>query len=260
MLIEGCMVLSSFFQLLTFVHQVQYNKHKKSIYGLSCDYMIFACLYYVVSTITTINYYINPLIIKQIEERFPTYPDTFVSLPILLVDIIGVVVVSGILIQIYFLYPTTKNINQSLSELAKILLVPILMVITWVTYCCVTGQSALYLLDLIDTFWFFSKLIDLSKLTPQLCMNWFGSCVIGLSDHFLLDQWMSIFFLALGKVFMLHEDFYYFEIPVNYNTWCYLIFYSASLLLYTFQQKNVYHGAIPSLPMKHNPENEDANV
>lgn len=245
------MIISAFIQLLTYIYQVQYNKQKKSIYGLSYDYIVLSWVYYLTSAVTTINYCINPIIIKQYKARFPIYPSIFVSIPILIIDILGLIISSGILIQLFYIYSQTRNIDQYVSGLNKLYLASIALVLFWVSKCCIFNQSTLSTLDFIDFLWFFAKLTECLKLLPQVTMNWFGSCVVGLNGHFLVCQWLSIIFLALAK-FMLHDaNVPYYEILVNYNTWCYLMIYSSTLSLLTIQQKKLYKGAVPSLPLKY---------
>lgn len=252
------MLLSSFFQLLSFIYQVQHNKQKKSIYGLSFDYIVLSWAYYLTSIITTTNYYINPIIIKQFESRFPIYPTIYVSGPILLVDILSFIVVCGILLQLLYIYPHTRNINQSISGLNQLYLISFSLTLLLILKCCIFKQSALSTLDIIDFLWFFAKVTDCIKMIPQVTMNWFGSCVVGLSDRFLLTQWLSMSFLVLAKLSIHYGKLPYFEIPVNYNTWCYMIIVSSTLCLVTIQKKKLYRGASPTLATKY-VENNDNN-
>lgn len=260
MIIEICMVISAFIQLSTYIYQVQYNKQKKSIYGLSYDYIVLSWVYYLASTVTTINYCMNPVIIKQYRARFPVYPSIFVSIPILIIDILGLIMSTGILIQLFYIYSRTRNIDQCVSGLNKLYLVSITLVLFWISKCCILNQSTLSTLDVVDFLWFFAKLTECLKLLPQVTMNWFGSCVIGLHSRFLLCQWLSIIFLALAK-FMLHNaNVPYFEVLVNYNTWCYLMINSSTLSLLTIQQKKLYKGAAPSLRLKYIESKNDNEI
>ncbi|CUM63265.1 uncharacterized protein PRCAT00000836001 [Priceomyces carsonii] len=244
---DSCQALSSTFELLTHIQQVKFNKLKKSIYGLSYDYVVWTWLSFFTSVISSINFYINPEVIRQYRNRFPVHPEVIVSFPILIIDMIGTVVVSGLLVQLFVIYNRTRSVNQGVSGLTKCILTLLIIIFLWSTKCYIMEQKALFLLDIIDFLWFVSKFTLIIRYIPQIFMNWFDSCVVGHSDSFLAFQSISLLCLAFSKFALISED--WFNIPVNYNTWSYLVSGSVCLLILFLQERFLYHGKKPSLDL-----------
>ncbi|KAK6458480.1 uncharacterized protein RJT20DRAFT_32122 [Scheffersomyces xylosifermentans] len=245
---DSCMVLAALFEAVCICNQIKHNKIKKSIYGLSYDYILLNWIATLASIGSSLNYYTNPEVIRQYRWRYPVHAEIPVIATLIIAETIVLVVSSALMFQTFFIYPKTRNINQCVSGLNMFFLGILGAGFVYVAKLYAFQESSMVLLDLVDYIWFIAKVTSLVKYWPQLMMNWFGQCVIGLHRNWFLLQSVGLFFFAVGKI---TSDWFYdwYQVPLNYNTWAYLFASGGSLILFLVQSEYWYHGNRPTLEL-----------
>lgn len=238
------MFCSSISTLVNYIRQIRYSRHKKSICGLSSDFTVITWVSYVMSILSSSYYYSSVKVVDQYIARFPVHPDISVSGFLFVLDIIGFILVSGILMQQFVVYKRTMNEYQGISSICICFIILQFAIFLWLVHNVLLGKRQIYLLDIIDYIWFISKLTSLIKSVPQITVNWSTQTVTGIHESFLLYEWISIAFLALSKLTMDNNN--WFKIPVNYNTWLHLIMNILFVATLQFQKDYLYYK--PNIP------------
>lgn len=237
------LVSSYILECKLYFDQLQYNKRKKSVYGLSYDFITLSWCSTFLSVITTLNYGLNQTVLDQYHGRYPSLPAVRTSHVITILETCKLFITSGLVIQILFLYKRTKHSTQGISGTLLAFGIFFLMIALWVAKCCIKKEAALFYLDLVDLIWFTGKTAEAFYLVPQVNLNFIGRNVIGTCQSFLFLSWLSFFMTSIGMITLYYKDNAYYEIPINYTNWTSLFIKLISLILFTLQQKLIYKDA-----------------
>lgn len=258
-LAELCMLASSLANAGILLQQLQHNKNKKSIYGLSYDFIIITWISYLCKTIATINYGFSEVLIGEYKKRFPVHSTVSISWVVFVIDLLSSLILTGIVFQLR-IYRRTRNVNQGISFLPITYFVgsttTLFLMIKW---CLDNNQKTINYLDIIDFLWFQSNFLSGIQLVPQLYMNWFDSCVVGTFHNFVWLKLGQLIILAVGK---LHTFYYqdWFDIPLNYDTWGTFAMNSFVISILIYQQFYIYHGNKPTLVLQHHKLNKPSST
>ncbi|CCE79515.1 Piso0_001583 [Millerozyma farinosa CBS 7064] len=223
--------------------QLQFNKRKKSIYGLSYDFIVLSWCSAFLSVTTTLNYGLSQTVLDQYHQRYPSLPTVRISYVIIILETCKLFITSGLMIQILFLYKRTKHNTQGISGILLAFGAFFLMSTLWVAKCCIKKEAALFYLDLVDLIWFTGKVADAFYLVPQASLNSIGRNVVGTCQRFLFLSWLSFFMTIIGMSTLVCKNHAYYEIPINYTSWTSLFIKVISLILFSLQQKLIYKDA-----------------
>lgn len=237
------LVSSHILEFKLYFDQLQYNKKKKSVYGLSYDFIILSWCSTFLSVTTSLNYGLNQTILDQYHRRYPTLPTVRISYLITILEVCKLFITSGLVIQILFLYKRTKHDSQGIS--GTLLSSGVFASITalWVAKCCIKKEATLLYLDLVDLVWFTGKIAEAFTLVPQVNLNFIGRNVVGTCQSFLLLSWLSCVMIFIGVMTVYYKNSAYYEIPINYTNWTSLFIRLISLILFTLQHKLIYRDA-----------------
>lgn len=245
-----CMLVADVFDFTTLLFQLDYNKNKKSIYGLSYDYYFLSWLSYFSSIVVNSVYFSSHLINAEYAARFPIYPYIFLSMPLVFIDLLKFITSTGILVQLFILYKNTRNVKQGVSPICKLTLLCIGIVGIVIFYLYSRNWHSIKLLDFVDFVWLSGVTLNTFKFLPQLWVNWFGMCVTGICPEFTITQIGYNICLLLGNSGLFVSGLRFFEIPVNYKGWYNYIIHSVALSFLVMQQEIFYKGLKPSLKIK----------
>lgn len=227
-MLQYCIHIASTIDLISSILQLQYNKQKKSIFGLSFDYILFSTLHLFLSILTTFLYIANNL---QYLIRNPIYPDVSVSLIILLLDTFQCCIFILLLLQLR-IYKSTKNPNQGFSPFGLIFLGSFGILFFWVFKMNLFNQGKIIMLDLIDLLWMISRILSCVKFLPLISMNWFNELVVGIFPNWWKCQIIICILQLFGKC---SKSFAWWEIPLNYPTWIEVLFHFICLAVIVYQ-------------------------
>lgn len=227
-MLQYCIHIACGIDIVSAIWQLQYNKQKKSIYGLSFDYVLFSFLHLFLSILTIFLYINNDL---QYLIRNPIYNIIPVSFVVLLFEIAQCCVLVLILLQLR-VYNSTKNSNQGFSPFGLIFLGSIGFLLLWVIKMYTFQQGKIILLDVIDMLWMISRTLSCVKYLPLISMNWFDESVVGVFPDWWKFQLATCGFQLLGKLSKTHS---WWEIPLNYPTWVELLAHLVSLVILIYQ-------------------------
>lgn len=237
--IQSFAILSSCSLVYSYVVLLRRSKKKKSIAGISYDFVFLSWLSYFLSIATSCLYLKSSRICEEYQLRNPIYPNIPISHFVLLGDSIGFIVVSGMLLQLYFVYPLTRYSYQGLSTFIKVTGIFVLIFTFWFGKCCLLRQNTLIYLDFVDFVWAVSRVSNILKLLPQVFVNLLARHVVGISDKFLAFQWLSILSLMVCRR-LIKKQLFYYEYPVNMNGWVFLTIYTLLLMFLSIQKKVLY--------------------
>ncbi|ABN68718.1 predicted protein, partial [Scheffersomyces stipitis CBS 6054] len=243
-----CVAGSLVIEIASVLNQIKHNKIKKSIYGLSYDYLALTWTSDLMAVMSSINYNNNKHVKRQYGRRFPIYPDVPVDSVLVSLEMISFLVSTALLFQTFCIYHRTRNVNQCISGLNMFFLGALIVGLIYVIKAYSYHESTVVLLDVIDYMWLISRTTAIVKYMPQLVMNWFGSCVVGLHPYWLVMQVTGWGLLVAGKV-SARWYYHWAEVPLNFNTWLYIIVSAFCLALYTAQERIWYKGNRPRLEL-----------
>lgn len=239
---ERLIVISGVSEFGATLIQIQYNKSKKSVYGISCDFLILSVVAGLASIVSTLYYQMSPRIWLEYSGRYPRYPTVQISSGIFVLEVLMWVAYCGVLWQIFVTYRQTMHIFQGFSGLCRSILVAMGILLI------VVEQELDFLLDLIDSIWFVSKFAAAVRFVPQCIINWSGDCVVGYGDQWLSFQWLAWTLLVVGKYRMPWEILWH-DVPINVPPWPYIICSVFWLSVLTVQ-RFMYKGNMVTLPFR----------
>lgn len=245
------MVAAGLLQLTSYVQQYKFNKAKKSVYGLSYDYIFITCVGYWTNLLSCLQYVTDPSVKSQYRLRNPVYPDALVvSWQLFLVDCMCFGMMNLLLIQLVK-YKKTINTNQGLSVLLKGLFFCFVLIYVKIIKNSIFHQNSINFLDLVDFMWLIAKVCRAIALIPQINMNWFDDCIAGTFDGFLTVEMLKNFALLAGKLYNHYsEEYSWWSVPVNFEAWPSLITNLIATVAF-YYQCYAYRGARPTLRRKY---------
>ncbi|KAK6465967.1 hypothetical protein DFJ63DRAFT_38982 [Scheffersomyces coipomensis] len=241
---------SQIVQLSNQLYQIKYNKAKKSIYGISYDYYVLNTINKLLALIVSLNYTYNSTIIMQYKARYPVHSLAVIS-PIIIIIDCGLLLTNGLILsQLFIIYARTKNVNQNVSGFNMLFLSFLLGGFLIVSKYYWFAELTFNYLDLINYLWLVSWLIAIVELCPQLVMNWFDDCCVGLHPQWLSFEIISLILNLTGwSMINLHFNVPWYQLPINYHGWCYLVMRSILLIIFSLQQFKCYKGKRPTLEL-----------
>lgn len=241
-------------QLTSFGRQYAFNRTKKSIYGLSYDYIALSWLGYIANIASCIAYTTSSQVQLQYELRNPVYPNGLVvSWPVYAIDTTNLGVLTLLIVQLAK-YRNTMNTNQGISPVVKVVVIVNFLVFVKVVKDAVYHHNTINLLDVVDFVWLMAKFYKAIALMSQVTMNWFDDCISGTFDGFLVVENLKLLLLVLAKICNhYYQEYPWYANPVNFDTWPSLLANMLVLAVFNFQAY-IYRGAKPSLPRKYREE------
>lgn len=252
-------LIAVLFQIQLYARIPRHNKHRRSIYGLSYNFVFLTWLQLACRNITNLLYSCNNKVKEQIGRRYPYGEFEVPGLFVVLAEVILFGVISEGLIQLYLpKYKKTRNINQGISTIPKVFVVSGLIIEGWITWCVINNERFSFkVLDCVDFIWFFGNICGWIKLVPQVFMNWFDSSVAGTYKYFSRFYGMLIVIQLVVKVvimFGVDSKIHWFNEPVNIDTWGSILI--NLIMSFTFiYQEEIYKFNRPTL-LQNQPEGE----
>ncbi|KAK6201629.1 uncharacterized protein RJT21DRAFT_36563 [Scheffersomyces amazonensis] len=239
---------SVFIEIINQIQQIRHNKVKKSIYGISFDYYIANFISTGLILLTSYSYRFSSIISQQYKNRYPVHSIIPLNSGIIVEYSVLVILYFAIIWQLYIVYPTTKNINQCFSGLHKLFLTFLFLLFCYVYKLYWYKQETIVGIDVIDSLWFIGQVLSIMKYCPQLMMNWFDDCCIGLHDNWLHLQLVSYILYLIGY-WLVQGEVAWYDIPINYMGWTYLCFNCITMIILSLQQFKWYKGHRPKLEL-----------
>lgn len=210
-----------------------------------------------ISIFCAINYKLNPIVIRQLANRFPLFYPHFWDIPIVTELVINNCITSVyilvILVQLYKLRET-RHIHQGVSSILKLFLT-VCFVFCCFTLICSTynlskkrdsGRFGVYMLDCFNYLWVIGNMFQIVAFWPQICINWMGQCCNGISGSFI--NLMVISSLIKLLAFALQPDKEFYQQPFNLEPLFVICMELIALLVILSQSLYIYSGNRPKLP------------
>lgn len=226
-MLQNSILLASAIESICTLYQLQYNKQKKSIYGISFDYTLFSVLGQFLSILSSFLY----IHTNEYSMRYPIYPSLPISLPLVVLQISQCFFLILVLLQLR-IYIYTRNTNQGISSYSLIFLGSLTFFLGWILKLYIYKQGKIISLDLIDWIWYTGRIISCIKFMPIISMNWFDQCVVGMFPYWSHFQILVLVLQLMGKYSMY---FKWWQIPVNYPTWLEVQFQLLCILIIKIQ-------------------------
>ncbi|CAK9442089.1 uncharacterized protein LODBEIA_P58500 [Lodderomyces beijingensis] len=210
---ELFLIASGAIQLSTLLLQFRYNNFRKSIAGLSYDYITLQCLALVASTSSTILY-ASSRVSSLYTARFnvPTPP---ISYPTLFIELVQLVPCALLLTQQLWTLRATKQFYQGCSRHMAGFILFTCIPFFYFAKCCFMGQAKINLLDVIDSIWLLGKSWGAVCLVPQVANNWFAESTLGLFPHWMVFAVATVGLETLAR----WSQGSWTEISVNSPSW-----------------------------------------
>lgn len=225
------MMLFALFELCSYTDQLQFNKLKKSVYGLSYDFYWLHTLGYTVKIVYSLGYLHNSTVKEQYLLRFPIHPVIPVNLGSFFIDFATTFISVCILVQMHFKHYQTKNNLQGFSTFCGVVCGVSFTLLLYLIKLVCYRQKKLLLLDIFDYLWLMDHLLSPVKLIPQIFINFLSRSTRGQLSGFLMFQWLAFACLFVGHLF----PYNWYEVPANCPAWLHLLVYGIFLLLLTAQ-------------------------
>lgn len=231
------MTLSSCFDMLAVLAQFHHNKHRFSVYVLSCDFVLISILSRSLNIATALGYR-TKRILTLYRNRYVHLSEPSVAFLVLMCDIMSLIIFFCILYQIQCKMPHTRCLNLSVSKALLFYLFIFFLVFVVLLLQIYYHHAALNLLDGLDYLWFIKNILSCLELFPQVSVQWFEEEFIGLSKNFLFYSGCRIFFFAVAKFIQAQCSTPAWDsIPVNYSPWVTLIAHTMGIFLLTYQRR-----------------------
>lgn len=217
-LIELLVIISSIFDTLSIVHQWKSIRIKKTIYGISFDFLGFQCLDFCCRVIY-LTCYLSTKINILYGKRNPIYPEICFSYCIYITDIIKAIFSLSLIFYVFKFHSTKRHEQYFSIYFISIVIINTFILLVISNYVA-NHKFTLNFLDLVDYIWFIHQQSTLLKFWPQVLMNW----VLWqnyLTIKFIRYQLVSIIILCFFTI-LCHYKIWY-TIPVNYSNITYLI-------------------------------------
>lgn len=240
-MLQNSILLASVIDSICSVYQLQYNKQKKTIYGISFDYTLFSVLSQFLSILSSFLY----IHTNEYSIRYPIYPNLPISLPLVVFQVLQCFFLILVLLQLR-IYINTRNTNQGISPYSLIFLGSLALFLSWILKLYIYRQGKIISLDVIDWIWYSGRIISCVKFMPIISMNWFDQCVIGMFPYWSQFQILVLLLQLLGKY---SYFFKWWQIPVNYPTWLEVQFQMLCILIIRVQIY-IYKNNKPSLEVQ----------
>lgn len=244
---EFLMGVGSLFDFLSYYFLLTDIRRKKSINGLSFDFIIVNCLECLTSIMFQIPYLSSSRVAGLYRLRNPVYYKIVMAPVLTMVEIMKLIVAIGLVLQLVK-YSHTRKSDQCISLTLRSLLAINVAVVGFISLRVFKSNSfTLNYLDFLETLWISNQFYRAFKLLPQLFMN-FTNFSYTLAPNFVNLFTLSNAALLSGKVCsFLFLNWY--SIPINYYTTpCILINSSYSMILYLHSK---HYGAKNRLTRNH---------
>ncbi len=126
-MLQNSILLASVIDSICSVYQLQYNKQKKTIYGISFDYTLFSVLSQFLSILSSFLY----IHTNEYSIRYPIYPNLPISLPLVVFQVLQCFFLILVLLQLR-IYINTRNTNQGISPYSLIFLGSLALFLSWI--------------------------------------------------------------------------------------------------------------------------------
>lgn len=152
---------------------------RKSVQGLSCDFVILAGLNKLLG-IGIACAYSASLISNLVNKRYPESPEQRISVFAAFIDSLSVLVLATINYQLHIAKRRTRSPHQVISKTLIFFLCSALALLLILTKNVIDKKATLTILDCVEFVWFLRVLIITFQFCPQITIQWFEMTSSGL--------------------------------------------------------------------------------
>ncbi|GMM32835.1 hypothetical protein DASC09_001600 [Saccharomycopsis crataegensis] len=267
MLRDALQIASQSLKAAALIHQIQYHKAKRSVYGLSFDLVLLTLLQNLHLAVSFIFYSFS-LSIKQYQARYPLSfgdGDNFSGIPmsslVFLINCISLLAALVLLVQIFISYKITRNLSQKFSYTCLMIITGLELKNLYVLFMATSkqgstngmGNHSLLWLDFIYFFNLDSWIYGMLRFMPQASLNFagisrFGYAGLSIKLELLSNILIIIQGLCNGQDF---EHYPNSEIMLNYDVSVLSGVISLAACLVLLYQKKIYKNEKPIFVSKY---------